>query len=106
MSDSPSFTLPQLAAARATLWQQNGQPILTLEAIQQWLSQMGLVLYTPRKLQMPVPAPSFAEAVFGTTSSELTLEQLQPSQELLQRLVAANQAVLLNLTVVPCRSRR
>ncbi len=98
MSDTPSFTLPQLAAARATLWQQNGQPILTLEAIQQWLTQMGLVLYTPRKLQMPAPAPSFAEAVFGSTSSELTLEQMQPSRDLLQRLIEANQAVALNLT--------
>jgi len=98
LSDSPNFTLPQLAAARATHWQQNGQPILTLEAIQQWLQQIGLVLYTPRKLQIAAPAPSFAEAVHGTTTAELTLAQLQPAEELLQHLIASNQAVALNLT--------
>ncbi len=89
--------MPQLAAARAELWHQKGQPILTLEEMHQWLSQAGLVLWTPRPLQMPAPAPSFAEAAFGSTNAELTLAELATAQELLQRLVAAGQAIPLNL---------
>ena len=62
-----------------------------------WLAQMGFVLYTPRPLQMPAPAPSFAEAAFGSTNADLNLEQMQPARDLLQRLIASNQAIALNL---------
>jgi len=98
LSDSPSFTPQQLAAARAAVWHQNGEPILTQEAMHYWLAQMGFVLYTPRPLQMPAPAPSFAEAAFGSTNADLNLEQMQPARDLLQRLIASNQAIALNLT--------
>jgi len=65
--------------------------------MQEWLSQMGCVLYTPRPLQMPAPAPSFAEAAHGSTNPAMSLEQMEPSRELLQRLIAGNHAVALNL---------
>jgi hypothetical protein len=97
LSDSPSFTPQQLAAARAAVWHQNGEPILTQEAMHHWLSQMGCVLYTPRPLQMPAPAPSFAEAAFGSTNADLSFEQMEPARNLLQRLIANNQAIALNL---------
>jgi 23S rRNA pseudouridine2605 synthase len=97
LSDSPSFTPQQLAAARAAVWHQNGEPILTQEGMQDWVAQLGLVLYTPRPLQMPAPAPSFAEAAHGSTNPAMSLEQMEPSRELLQRLIAGNHAVALNL---------
>ncbi len=62
-----------------------------------WLSQMGCVLYTPRPLQMPAPAPSFAEAAHGSTNADLSFEQMEPARDLLQRLIANNQAIALNL---------
>jgi len=65
--------------------------------MQHWLSQMGCVLYTPRALQMPAPAPSFGEAAFGSTNADLSFEQMQPARDLLQGLVANNQAIALNL---------
>ncbi len=97
MSDSPSFTPQQLAAARAAVWHQNGEPILTQEGMQDWVAQVGLVLYTPRPLQMPAPAPSFAEAAHGSTNAGMSLEQMEPARELLQRLTAGNHGIALNL---------
>ncbi len=65
--------------------------------MQDWIAQLGFMLYTPRPLQIPAPAPSFAEAAHGSTNVGMSLQQMEPSRELLQRLIAGNHAVALNL---------
>jgi len=97
VSESPSFNVQQLSAARATLWHQKGDPLLTQDEALVWLQRVGCVLYTPRKLQMPAPAPSFVEAVLGQTTAEPTLAQTAQARELLVRLIETQQVVALNL---------
>ena len=98
MTESIQFTLPQLNTARAAFWHTNAQPLATLDAATAWIAQMGIVAYAPRPLQFPAPIPSLAEAALGTPAIELSLAQIQPAAELLERLVAAGAAVPLNLT--------
>ncbi len=59
----------QLEAARAAAWKQTGESILTLEAARDWINERGLVLFTPRGSQLPVPAPSLVEATLGRDES-------------------------------------
>gem|GEM_PF-687877 len=98
----------QLSAARAALWHQNNDAILTLEAASDWLAQTGLCSFAPQadavrraSAGIPVaPAPTFLEAVLGERLTEATdAEALKSAREtaesLLVRLVAAGDAVLL-----------
>src|ERR1700746_122408 len=54
--DSPSAA--QLAATRLVHWHHNAQPLITIEALRDWIDASGLVLYAPRP-QLQTPAPSF-----------------------------------------------
>ena len=88
------FSPAQLAAVRNTLWRMN-DPLLTLEAARDWLSQAGIVLFTPRPQQLPVPAPSFVAATRSPdTADDLALQQ---ALALLGRLITEGAAVPLNL---------
>jgi len=98
VSEKIQFTLPQLVAARAALWHTTGEPLATLDAATEWIQRLGLVPYAPRPLQFPAPAPSLAEAALGSPTLEVSLAQLAPAHELLERLVASGAAIPLNLT--------
>ncbi|MHB1021744.1 MAG: hypothetical protein ACYC46_09960 [Acidobacteriaceae bacterium] len=87
----------QLQAARAELWHQHGQPLLTLDDLRTWLDQTGLCLYTPRHTQMPTPAPSLIEAVSGHTIESPSAAAIEPANALLVRLVSEGAAIPLNL---------
>lgn len=97
MSNLSNPTADQLAAARLTHWHQNGQPILTINMLRDWLNTSGLVLYTPRAQQIPSPAPSFVEAILGTPNPAPTLAETEEPRSLLARLIADGGAVPLNL---------
>ncbi|WP_188554720.1 hypothetical protein [Edaphobacter dinghuensis] len=97
MSNLSNSTADQLAAARLTHWHQNGQPILTINMLRDWLNTSGLVLYTPRTQQIPSPAPSFVEAILGTPNAAPTLAETDEPRSLLARLIADGGAVPLNL---------
>jgi len=92
-----SLNSQQLQAARAELWHQHGQPLLTLDDLRGWTDQAGLCLYTPRHTQMPTPAPSLIEAVSGQTIESPSAAAIEPANALLVRLVAESAAVPLNL---------
>jgi len=87
----------QLAAARAKAWHQDGNPLLSAEAVRDWLGNFGLVLFAPRPLQLPSPAPSLVEAMLGAASAGPTMEQVQAAKEMAGRLVADGTALPLNL---------
>ena len=92
--DSP--TAAQLAATRLAHWHHNAQPLLTLEALRDWLSTSGIVLYAPRP-QLAVPAPSFLETVLGAANPTPTLAETNEARTLLVRLISEGAAVPLNL---------
>jgi hypothetical protein len=87
----------QLAAARAKAWHQDGNPLLTAEAVREWLGNFGLVLFAPRPLQLPSPAPSLVEAMLGAPSAGPTAEQIEAAREMVGRLVADGTVLPLNL---------
>ena len=101
MSSSPEFNAEQLTAARAKVWHQTGEPLLTLDAIREWLATAGLVLFTPRSLQLPTPAPSFVEATLGSANVGPTPSQIEAARSLLVRLVSEGNALPLNLLGIP-----
>ncbi len=90
-------TAEQLAATRASLWHQNGQPLLTLESLRAWVNDAGLVLYARRPQQLPAPMPTLVEAVLGTPNAEPGLAEVEQARSLMARLVAEGSAVPLNL---------
>ena len=87
----------QLAAARAKAWHQDGNPLLTAEAVREWLGSFGLVLFAPRPLQLPAPSPSLVEAMLGAASAGPTAEQIASAKAMVGRLVADGTALPLNL---------
>lgn len=87
----------QLQIARAAFWRQNVQPIVTLDDATSWLDQVGLCLFLPRHAQLPAPAPSFVEACLGAPNSAPPPAAVAAANELATRLVAAGQAIPLNL---------
>ena len=95
------MTPEQLAAARATHWRQDAQPLLTLEDATSWLERMQLALYLPRKSQLLAPAPSFVEAVSGEGSATPGAEAIAQAHGHLVRMVAEGTAVPLNLFGTP-----
>ncbi len=96
MSNSDSPTAAQLATARLKDWHHNAQPLLTLEALRDWVAHLGIVLYMPRP-QLAVPAPSFAEAILGTANTAPSLAEIEQARGLLSRLVGEGAGVPLNL---------
>jgi 23S rRNA pseudouridine2605 synthase len=94
-------TPEQLAAARASHWRQDAQPLLTLEDATRWLEGMQLALYLPRKSHVLAPAPSFVEAVSGEGSATPSPDAIAQAHALLVRMVTEGSAVPLNLFGTP-----
>jgi 23S rRNA pseudouridine2605 synthase len=101
LSSTQEFNETQLEAARATAWKQTGEPILTLEAARDWINERGLVLFAPRALQLPAPAPSLVEATLGVANAAPTLAETEVARGLVSRLVGEGLALPLNLLSVP-----
>lgn len=97
MSTTPEFSEAQLASARATAWHQTGEPIVTLEAVREWVNNYGLVLFAPHAQTLGAPAPSLVEATLGQANAAPTAAQTETALALLARLVAEGSAVPLNL---------
>ena len=97
MNTSIAPSAGQLAATRLAHWHHDAQPLLTLDLLRDWINTSGLLLYTPRPQQLPVPAPSFAEAVLGESTLAPTLAQLEQPRILLARLVAEGAVIPLHL---------
>jgi 23S rRNA pseudouridine2605 synthase len=91
------LTAEQLQAARAAHWRQQNNPILTLDDAARWVEQHPLCLYLPRRAQMPAPAPSFVEAVLGTSAATPGTDAIAQAQALLTRLIDSGAVVALNL---------
>ncbi len=87
----------QLTATRATHWHQDGNPLLSLGDLRDWLNRSGLVLYAPRTQQLPAPAPSFVEATLGRPAPTPELAEVENARGLLTRLISEGAAVPLNL---------
>ena len=101
LSSTQEFNETQLEAARATAWKQTGEPILTLEAARDWINERGLVLFAPRTLQLPTPAPSLVEATLGAAKAAPTMAETEVARGLVARLVGEGLALPLNLMNVP-----
>ena len=101
MSTNNEFTAEQLTAARATAWHQSGAPLLPLDGIRDWLTATGIVLFAPRPLQLPAPAPSLVEAMIGASSAGPTDGQIATARSIVARLVAEGNALPLNLLGIP-----
>jgi hypothetical protein len=86
----------QLATTRAAHWHQEGQKLLTIEALREWLQRSGLVLYMPRP-QIGAPAPSWVEATLGKAEAAPEVGITDAARTLLARLIAEGAAVPLNL---------
>jgi hypothetical protein len=97
LSSIPEFDDKQLAAARAKAWHQDGNPLLTAESALAWLADFGLVLFVPRSLQLPSPAPSLVEATLGSSNTAPTTAETQTALGFVGRMVADGTALPLNL---------
>jgi 23S rRNA pseudouridine2605 synthase len=91
----------QLEAARVAAWHQGGDAVLTQEAAREWIAERGLVLFAPRSLQLPAPAPSLVEATLGAAKDAPTAADTAAARNLVARLVADGSIVPLNLLAVP-----
>jgi 23S rRNA pseudouridine2605 synthase len=101
LSSTQEFNETQLEAARAAAWKQTGEPLLTLEAARDWINERGLVLFTPRGSQLPVPAPTLVEATLGVAKAAPTFAETEVARGLVARLVGEGLALPLNLLGVP-----
>lgn len=91
-------TAEQLTASRVEGWHQDGQALITLEGLRDWLKQGGLVAYGPRAGQLGAPAGSLVEATLGKKlGDDAELEGAEAARTLLARLEAEGSAVPLNL---------
>ncbi len=87
----------QLEKARQTRWRQDGNALLTLDDAERWLRETPLCLYLPRYQHLPVPAPSFVEAVAGRSNITPTPDEIAAASHMLARLVASGAVIALNL---------
>ena len=87
----------QLEQARRTRWRQDGNALLTLDDAERWLADTPLCLYLPRRQHLPVPAPTFVEAVAGRPDATPGPEHIAAAAQMLARLVASGAVVALNL---------
>jgi 23S rRNA pseudouridine2605 synthase len=101
VSNTPEFNTEQLVVARSKSWHQNAEPLATLDSVRDWLVASGIVLFTPRPLQLPAPAPSLVEATLGAPSAGPTDQQIAAARTLVARLVAEGNALPLNLLGTP-----
>jgi 23S rRNA pseudouridine2605 synthase len=101
LSSTPEFTETQLAAARAKAWHQDGDPLLTFEAARDFITASGLILFAPRSLQLPAPAPSLVEATLGGPNPAPTMAASETARGFVARLTGEGLALPLNLMAVP-----
>jgi len=101
LSNLSTPSADQLAAARLAHWRHNGDPILTINMLRDWLNASGMVLYTPRAQQLPTPAPTFVESILGAANATPSLADTEQPRSLLARLIADGGAVPLNLLGSP-----
>jgi 23S rRNA pseudouridine2605 synthase len=101
LSNLSTPSADQLAAARLAHWHHNAEPILTINMLRDWLNASGLVLYVPRAPQLPMPAPSFVEAILGAPNAAPTMAETEDPRSLLARLIADGGAIPLNLLGSP-----
>jgi 23S rRNA pseudouridine2605 synthase len=87
----------QLEQARRTRWRQDGNALLTLDDAERWLADTPLCLYLPRRQHLPVPAPTFVEAIAGRSEATPNPEQIAAAAQMLARLVASGAVIALNL---------
>lgn len=87
----------QLQIARAAIWRQTANPVLTLDDATAWLEETGLCLFLPRHAQLPAPAPSLVEACAGEARAAFSAAAIDSAMELVTRLVSESRAVPLNL---------
>src|SRR5882757_3443009 len=87
----------QLEQARQVRWRQDGNALLTLDDAERWLADTPLCLYLPRRQHLPVPAPSFVEAIAGRPDPTPGPDQIAAAAQMLARLVASGAVVALNL---------
>ncbi len=95
------MTADQLEKVRRERWRQDGKPLLTLDDAEKWLEDTPLCLFLPRRAHLPVPAPSFVEAVEGKPDATPGPAAIAQAYELLARLVASGAVVPLNLFGTP-----
>jgi hypothetical protein len=89
-------TAEQLSAERAKHWHQDGNALLSIETLRDWVQRSGLVLYAP-KPQLGAPAPTLVEATLGKANAAPELADFDAAKSLLTRLIAEGAAVPLNL---------
>jgi hypothetical protein len=87
----------QLQIARAALWRQNADPLVTCDDAAAWLDGIGFCPFLPRHAQLPAPAPSFVEACLGTPSATPPAGAIASAMEMAMRLMDAGRALPLNL---------
>ena len=87
----------QLDKARLARWRQDGNALLTLDDAERWLAETPLCLYLPRRQHLPVPAPSFVEAIAGRADATPGPEHVAAAAQMLARLVASGAVIALNL---------
>ncbi len=87
----------QLDKARLARWRQDGNALLTLDDAERWLAETPLCLYLPRRQHLPVPAPSFVEAIAGRADATPGPEHIAAAAQMLARLVASGAVIALNL---------
>ena len=90
------FNDAQLLAARAKMWHQDGEALLTLEAARTWVREMGLVLFAPRP-QIAAPAASLVEATLGHANPAPSLAETETARGFVARLVQEGEALPLHL---------
>jgi 23S rRNA pseudouridine2605 synthase len=91
------MTQDQLHKARQTRWRQDGNALLTLDDAERWLADTPLCLFLPRRQHLPVPAPSFVEAIAGRPDPTPAPQQIAAASQMLARLVASGAVIALNL---------
>ena len=90
------FNDAQLTAARAKMWRQDGDALLTLEAARAWVREMGLVLFAPRP-QIVAPAASLVEATLGHANPAPSLAETEMARGFVARMVQEGEALPLHL---------
>lgn len=101
MSDPNIPTAEQLAETRRTHWHQDGNALLTADAVLPWIERSGLVLFAPRGQQFSAPAPTLVEATLGTANVSPSVAERETARSLVQRLVADGSVLPLNLLGAP-----
>ena len=97
--DADGEIAPSAGAAVAT-----SAALLTQEAVRSFVNAAGLLLFAPSPQLSAAPAPSFVEAVLGSTNASPTLAETARARTLLGRLIVEGSVLPLNLLGAPATS--